>query len=342
MNLFARATFKASFAAVLLILAVAHAYLLWQGNYASAAAAIVEATCSAILLFFLCYVQSSILSYYAPTKQRQLFIIGWSFLLASAWVAATYFCTSTYFSDAEYSNMYKRTMLLRVLVGTIFISAVGLYNLLWESLKFETQMRERESSLAQMANEAELYKLRQQIQPHFLFNSLNSINALVGTAPQEARNMVLKLSDFLRATLKREEKELITLQEELSYISMYLDIEKVRFGERLAITYNLHDAALTCTLPNLLLQPLIENAIKFGLYNTIDVALVSIDAFVKDSKLHIKVHNNADDNSSTDHSGTGFGLASTARRLELVYGTAKLVQASNTDNTFTVYLQLPQ
>ena len=92
---------------------------------------------------------------------------------------------------------------------------------------------QRKADAEKLAKEAELFKLRQQLQPHFLFNSLNSINALIGMRPEEARKMVQQLSDFLRGTIKKEETQWVSLEEELQYLQLYLDIEKVRFGNRL-------------------------------------------------------------------------------------------------------------
>ena len=119
-----------------------------------------------------------------------------------------------------------------------------------------------------MAKESELFKLRQQLQPHFLFNSLNSINALIGNRPDEARKMVQQLSDFLRGTIKKEETQWVTLQEEMQYLQLYLDIEKVRFGNRLSTAIEIGEDVSEMTLPALILQPIVENAIKFGLYDT--------------------------------------------------------------------------
>jgi two-component system, LytTR family, sensor kinase len=342
MNLFARATFRITFIGMLLCLATVHCYIVFNEGYSVAIAGF-EAACSAVLLFFLCYVQSNILSYYAPRKQRQLFVIAWAIMLAVLWLAGTYFCCNVYFdTNLAYITQFKHSMVARGLVCSIFISAVGLYNLLWEALQYQSRAVERDMELAQMATDAELFKLRQQIQPHFLFNSLNSINALVGGAPKEARDMVLKLSEFLRATLKREERELISLEEELNYISLYLDIERVRFGDRLEVLLDISNDSRGCALPNLLLQPLIENAIKFGLYNTLDVAHIAIVARRSSTGLKIRVTNTADSGGSTSNAGTGFGLQSTTRRLQLVYGRADLLHTRLEGEIYIVELLIPQ
>src|SRR5690606_35869240 len=118
----------------------------------------------------------------------------------------------------------------------------------------------------ELLRSAELAKLRQQLQPHFLFNSLNSISALAGSKPEEARKMVHQLSEFLRGTLHKDEQTLVPFSDELRHLQLYLDIEKVRFGNRLKTEIDTHETCLNLKLPSLILQPVVENAIKFGLY----------------------------------------------------------------------------
>ena len=120
----------------------------------------------------------------------------------------------------------------------------------WYTWQEQQKNEERKTDAEKLAKEAELFKLRQQLQPHFLFNSLNSINALIGIRPEEARKMVQQLSDFLRGTIKKEETQWVNLQEEIQYLQLYLDIEKVRFGNRLATVIEIDEATqqmkLTC------------------------------------------------------------------------------------------------
>src|SRR4029077_2679 len=141
-------------------------------------------------------------------------------------------------------------------------------SLLWYNQEEQKQMYAHKTEAEQLAREAELYKLRQQLQPHFLFNRLNSISALTGTQPEKARHMINQLSEFLRGTLKKDEKQWNTLDEEMQYLQLYLDIEKVRFGYRLQTEILCDEDARTLKLPAMLLQPVVENAIKFGLYDT--------------------------------------------------------------------------
>src|SRR6185436_1417225 len=131
----------------------------------------------------------------------------------------------------------------------------------WFYMKTESERKQRKSDAEKLAREAELTGLRQQLQPHFLFNSLNSISALAGTKPEEARKMIQQLSDFLRGTLKKDDQQLVSLSEELQQLQLYLEIEKVRFGHRLRTEITNDERSLSLQLPSLLLQPIVENAI---------------------------------------------------------------------------------
>jgi len=193
-----------------------------------------------------------------------------------------------------------------------------------------------------LAKEAELYKLRQQLQPHFLFNSLNSINALIGTRPEEARQMIHQLSDFLRGILKKEENQWVTLSEELQHLQLYLDIEKVRFGHRLTTSIDAGENSGQMRIPAMLLQPVVENAIKFGLYDTTDVINISIAATSENGQLIITVQNPFDPETSLPQKGTGFGISSVKRRLYLLFARTDLLETDAKDHLFTTRIKVPQ
>lgn len=205
----------------------------------------------------------------------------------------------------------------------------------------EQSNRMREEEIQKLARDAELYKLEQQLQPHFLFNCLNSVYALIGKHPEQAREMVIQLADFLRGTLRKEQKPLLTLEEELKQIQLYLNIEKIRFGQRLTTVLDIAEDSLQCELPALLLQPLLENAIKFGLYGHADHVEIRLEAQRLANRLAISI-SNPFDASLLDHSGTGFGLKSVSRRLYLIYGMADLVKIQSTDHQFRVTCFIPQ
>jgi len=215
-------------------------------------------------------------------------------------------------------------------------------SLLWYTQEEQQEMEARKTEAERLTKEAELFKLRQQLQPHFLFNSLNSISALTGSQPEKARHMIQQLSDFLRGTLRRDEQQWSTLKEELEYLQLYLDIEKVRFGYRLQTNINCEDASLQMRLPSLLLQPIVENAIKFGLYDTVGEVMITISAVKKNELLEVRVENPFDAETAQPLRGTGFGLASIKRRLFLLFARHDLLETTSDNDLFITTITIPQ
>lgn len=224
----------------------------------------------------------------------------------------------------------------------LMLGCFVLVSVIWYNWQEQSEQEERKQDAEKLSKEAELYKLRQQLQPHFLFNSLNSINALIGSRPEEARKMVQQLSDFLRGTIRKEEHQWVSLKEELQYLQLYLDIEKVRFGHRLSTVVEYDSALDELKLPALLLQPIMENAIKFGLYDTIDEIVISLKASKEDNNLVITVTNPFDPETSAPRQGTGFGLQSVQRRLYLLFARNDLVTTEAKENIFTTTIKIPQ
>ena len=219
---------------------------------------------------------------------------------------------------------------------------MALVSVLWYTLQDQQQNEKRRSEAERLAKEAELYKLRQQLQPHFLFNSLNSINALIGLKPHEARTMIQQLSDFLRGTLKKEDHTWVSLEDELAHLQLYLEIEKVRFGHRLTTHIENNETGKQLRLPAMLLQPIVENAIKFGLYDTIGTITISIKATIENEVLVIRVENPFDPSTTLPMQGTGFGLSSVQRRLYLLFGRSDLLETEASDALFITTIKIPQ
>ena len=241
----------------------------------------------------------------------------------------------------RYESFLRDSMFVRFVLGwmqLLFVAAIGW---MWYFVEEQQTGQRMKSDTEKLAREAELSQLRQQLQPHFLFNSLNSINALVVSQPELARKMIQQLSDFLRGTVKKDDRQVVSLEEELHQLSLYLDIEKVRFGYRLKSEIRSDEASRACKLPPLLLQPIVENAIKFGLYDTIGEITISIDAVVEDNQLVIRVTNPFDP-ATSQPKGTGFGLNSISRRLYLIYFNNSLLQTAAHDSTFTTTIKIPQ
>jgi sensor histidine kinase YesM len=204
-----------------------------------------------------------------------------------------------------------------------------------------SQAAERRALQFEIASrEAELRALRAQIHPHFLFNSLNSINALIGARPEEARKLSVRLGDFLRTSLTFGSREAIPLGEELALAEQLLSIEKVRFGDRLSHEVVADDAARACSVPPLLLQPLVENAVTHGIAQRIDGGLVRIEAERRGPELRIVITNPRDPD-SPGRRGTGIGIQNVKRRLAAVHGDEAELRAFSSDDSFRVELRLP-
>lgn len=188
----------------------------------------------------------------------------------------------------------------------------------------------------------ELNSLQQQFKPHFLFNSLNSINALTISNPEEARRMVHLLSEFMRGAVRENQSELIPLEQEIKHIKLYTDIEKVRFGDRLTVNYILEEGTGQLLLPALILQPLIENAIKYGLYGHTEAVSIDIQATVHQGMLSITIRNPYDAQLQSTVKGTGYGLQSIEKKMLILYNQANLLHIETSEHTFVATLNIPQ
>jgi LytS/YehU family sensor histidine kinase len=244
--------------------------------------------------------------------------------------------------QADYLLFLNKFMPIRFDIALLITLCMALISELYLTLEEQKDSEHRKTDAEKLAREAELYKLRQQLQPHFLFNSLNSISALITIQPAQARKMIQQLSDFLRGTLKKEENQWISLDDELQHLQLYLDIEKVRFGHRLNTAINSSEAAGKLQLPSMLLQPLVENAIKFGLYDTTESVTINIGAEQENNNLIISIQNPFDPETSSPKQGTGFGLSSVQRRLYLLFARNDLLHTRHTDNLFTTVIKIPQ
>ena len=190
------------------------------------------------------------------------------------------------------------------------------------------------------AREAELRALRAQLNPHFLFNSLNSISALTGSDPEGARRMCQQLGEFLRVSLSLGARERVALAEELALAEHYLAIEQVRFGSRLAVEQYIEPGAAACLVPPLLIQPLIENAVKHGVADRVQGGTVRISAQVRGRSLEIVVENPRDPG-APPRRGQGLGLENVRQRLTTLDPRATRVDVFAEPESFRVRLTLP-
>jgi hypothetical protein len=191
-----------------------------------------------------------------------------------------------------------------------------------------------------LAREAELQVLKLQINPHFLFNSLNSIAALATQDGGRAREMCIRLAEFLRGGLGLGNRESIPLREELELAKRYLDVERVRFGGRVRVEEQIESACEQCAVPALLLQPLVENAVKHGVAGLLEGAAIRLEARREGSAVAITLENEFDPESAAPHK-MGMGLENVRRRLAVRYGREADFTAGPAGGIYRVVLRLP-
>jgi sensor histidine kinase YesM len=334
--------FKLAFTTWWVVWALVHTLVITDFNV-STIQAVTDSIVSNTVLAASCWLISNNMRFYLPRQESFWYILVISIVLSFISVFGIELILKLIFSDdLNYLSFLKISYDIRFWIAFLLSGCMSMMSLLWYSQIEQQQMNMRKTEAEKLEREAELFKLRQQLQPHFLFNSLNSISALTGSQPEKARHMIHQLSDFLRGTLKKEEQHWNTLEEELQYLQLYLDIEKVRFGHRLQTEVTFSDEAMALKLPALLLQPVVENAIKFGLYDTIENVLITLNAAVENNYLKIVIQNPFDPETSQPLKGTGFGLSSITRRLFLLFARHDLLKTQNDSNHYITTILIPQ
>jgi len=302
---------------------------------------IVDSTLATLLIIGGWLLLENIFLFYSPKKSNFWMILVLPIVLGVPITLVLNMVLHFLIENTVYHTFLSEALAVRGAMVFVLLTAFTIIAVIYNRLEDQLKSREREEVALKMSREAELYHLRSQLQPHFLFNSLNSINALMISKPDKAREMVFQLSDFLRGTIRKGAEQWVDFSEELKTLKLYLEIEKVRFGHRLQITVNSLPETDGFQLPALILQPLVENAVKFGLYGMVGEVTISIDAVSKGGSLYVVICNPYD---PTDHSpqGSGFGLNAVRRRLYLLFGRHDLVRTETIDNIFTVTLTIPQ
>jgi len=339
-SLFSVRRFLIIFSIAWLVLITDHALVLqWFGLPWTAA--ISDSLISNALLLLIAILLLNTFRYYVPDMGQYMSVLGMVVVFTLFWLLISQWLLGLILIDyANYKIFLHKSLIIRFSIAFLILGIIAMIGIIWFNWQDQQKNEERKSDAEKLAKEAELFKLRQQLQPHFLFNSLNSINALIGARPEEARKMVQQLSDFLRGSIRKEENQFITFAEELEYLQLYLEIEKVRFGYRLKTATDVTPEALTWKMPSLLLQTLMENAIKFGLYGTTGEVLISLQAKVVDNYLVVSIENPYDPDMQTPK-GTGFGLKSVRRRLYLLFGRNDLIEIHQQAGSFVVIFRVP-
>ncbi len=258
------------------------------------------------------------------------------------WVStSTFFLRLALSHDLVFMEALDRSIPYRVLSGVFYYVTLSM---IYYLIIYSNNLRRRslqESYLKEKIKEAELQTLKAQINPHFLFNGLNSISSLTLSNPDKAHEMIIKLSGFLRYSLAHDPKQLIPLNKELENMAAYVAVEKVRFGDKLVFTQDIQTECGEQKVPFLILQPLIENAIKHGVYESLTPVNVSVSCKkLRGNKLEIKIGNDFDAG-AVQRKGTGTGLKNIKERLRIIYQMDELMTFQKRDNYFEVTLIIP-
>ena len=262
-------------------------------------------------------------------------------IISGLWVILSYFIIKTIYGDNHrFLPTLSRSLPMEFVIGFIYyMLTVMAYYLLFSIRNLQEKTR-NEAELKTLLKDTELSMLKAQINPHFLFNSLNSISSLTISNPEKAQEMIIKLSDFLRQSIHHRDEQLVSLQDELHHSILYLDIEKIRFGNRLHYEISGEEPFLKMLVPGMILQPLFENAIKHGVYESTEEVTILFSCQKVSDGFQMKISNNFDPE-IPPRKGNGMGLKNISNRLKLLYQSENLVSIRKTENNFEVNIVIP-
>ncbi len=262
-------------------------------------------------------------------------------LVLLTWIAITIGLLNAIFGLQEnYMEFLDRTLVWRIMLGgLVYLVLILVYYLASSAQKLQERIRQEEQ-LKNLVREAELSMLKSQINPHFLFNSLNSISALIMSNPDEARDMIIRLSDFMRYSLKHRENEFVPLREELGRVTDYLAIEKVRFGEKLQYEFQVSKQCESIPVPTMIFQPLFENAIRHSVYESTEPVNVRFECHQEEDGMKTVVSNDYDPDLPV-RKGTGVGLQNVRQRIDLAYRGQGAMAWKGEAGVFSVSILFP-
>jgi len=261
--------------------------------------------------------------------------------LGESWIFFCEYILSLFWYDNEsYQKFLGEARYYRLIAGIFYYFIILLIYYLITYYSDLEKKSKQEAELQTLIKESELTLLKSQLNPHFLFNSLNSISSLTITNPGKARDMVVKLSEFLRYAIDKNQRDMTLLKDELNNIELYLDIEKIRFGDRLIFEKQMDKQCNGVLVPNMILQPLFENAVKHGVYESSDTVFIRLECQMKKDFYTLTVINNFDPEIPA-RKGRGVGLKNVSKRLQLNYSRNDLLYTSKTENEFIVRISIP-
>lgn len=281
---------------------------------------------------------------FQKSRVLSIFIEHGSYLLiiVSVWViGGIYILTAIFPENKEIENFLWESITWRYLNGfLLFIVLVLFYYL--NSYYYNIQIQQKkENELLNTLKDTEINLLRSKLNPHFLFNSLNSLYALIQLKPEKASHMMLELSDYLRFSLNQDFNELITLDAEMQNLKRYLSIEKMRFGNKIKFENNCSELNKNLKIPSLILQPLMENAIKYGLQGENEYVDINMHCEEHNKQLYLEFTNTYDEKTAA-RKGSGTGLYTVRKRLEILYAQYHLFKIEKKENLFKVLIIVPQ
>lgn len=283
--------------------------------------------------------------YRALINRRPLLMWGVSFGLAGLATALWAFIDAWV---AQIQNPASEAGFTSLLLGAVYIDATSLaaWSALYFAINYFLQLEEQNDRVLRLeaqAASAQLAMLRYQLNPHFLFNTLNSLSTLVlKGSKSEAETMIMNLSSFLRSSLAVDPEQLVSLDEEIALQRLYLDIEQARFPDRLQVEVSMPDELKHACVPVLILQPIIENAIKYGVSPSKGKIAIRLQASAEYGLLVLRIENDIDPKAPVPASGTGLGLGNVRERLLTRYGPAAGCEwGKSDDGGFVVSLWLP-
>ncbi len=262
-------------------------------------------------------------------------------ITSGLWIGIGYYLMSNAVTDYRiYSEFLTKSLIWRFLIGILFYTIIIAVDYV---IIYYTNFQEKllkEVELNALVKEAELKTLKYQINPHFIFNSLNSISSLTISNPHQAQEMTIKLSSFLRSILSKNEKQKNRLSEEIANAKLYLDIEKVRFNDRFEFVEDIKTECKELEVPSMILQPIFENAIKHGVYESLDKVTIKLSCGIEKEYFKIMVENNFDPD-AIPRKGEGIGIKNIRNRLKLIYNQENLLTVQKTENLFKVNIFIP-
>ena len=279
-------------------------------------------------------------------RRTRRFIFTAHVLLASfvisAWLIVGYgICYLIGSENGDYVHFLNASLGRKAFEGLLFYAMAVLIYYLFVYVDRINEKTANEIRLNRLIKDSELNMLKSQINPHFLFNGLNSVHSLIMSNPEQASKMLVALSDYLRYAVLSTNNMYSHIADEMENIARYLSVEKLRFGEKIGYTPDIDPECLSADIPSMLLQPLFENAVKHGVYESLETVRI-MAKITKDSQyVNIKLSNNFDAEGVSQKKGSGTGLQNISERLRLLYGNKATMQAKAENGVFTVVLKIP-